>query len=302
MAPSPAAFPPNKPTVKTPLAPLLSLLLLVGAFSPAELRAQAPKIFVASFGNDANDGSRNAPKRNFQPAHDAVAAGGQIVVLDTAGYGALSITKSLAITVPPGVSGFVTIANGTNGINISAGSTDTVSLQGLIVEGGSSSPANGINAGSVGTLEIVDCLVRRFNNGVNFTPTNNAALRMDNTTCRECGNVGLLAGPFGSFAVRALITDCRFLSNVLGVNVSGIFASGTNSSNVTLADCALTDNSWIGLASDGATSTVRVDRCRIVGNFNGLANNGGALLSLGNNTLTGNTNGDGAFTGTFAPK
>ena len=44
---------------------------------------------------DTNDGTRGAPKRNFQPAHDALAAGGQIVVLDTAGYGALTIDRSI---------------------------------------------------------------------------------------------------------------------------------------------------------------------------------------------------------------
>jgi hypothetical protein len=65
-------------------------LLIAGLIWPLMMgsaHAQATRIFVASYGNDANDGSRGAPKRNFQPAHDAVAAGGQIVVLDTAGYG-----------------------------------------------------------------------------------------------------------------------------------------------------------------------------------------------------------------------
>lgn len=83
-----------------------SLLLLLASVFTAQ--AQLTKIFVASFGNDANDGSRGAPKRNFQAAHDAVAAKGQIVVLDTAGYGALNITKSIEVTVPPGINGFAT--------------------------------------------------------------------------------------------------------------------------------------------------------------------------------------------------
>ncbi|MBV9126632.1 MAG: hypothetical protein JO117_00960, partial [Verrucomicrobia bacterium] len=92
-------------------APLARLLLLLAAAAATMLplataaHAQSTKIFVASYGNDASDGSRGSPKRNFQAAHDAVAAGGEIVVLDTAGYGALSITKSVAVTVPPGVNG-----------------------------------------------------------------------------------------------------------------------------------------------------------------------------------------------------
>jgi hypothetical protein len=61
------------------------LVLLLLATGYGTLHAQATKIFVASYGNDASDGSRASPKRNFQPAHDAVAAGGEIVALDTAG-------------------------------------------------------------------------------------------------------------------------------------------------------------------------------------------------------------------------
>src|SRR3954463_16798450 len=82
---------------------LLGLVFFVVA--PATY-AQSFRTFVASYGNDANDGSRAAPKHTFQSAHDAVSAGGQIVVLDSAGYGPFTITKSLTIVVPPGVNGF----------------------------------------------------------------------------------------------------------------------------------------------------------------------------------------------------
>src|SRR3954465_15299357 len=111
----------------------MAVALLVLA-APGAIEAALPKIFVASYGNDANSGSPAAPKRGFQAAHDAVAAGGQIIALDTAGYGALTITKSVALTVPPGVNGFVTVTGSANGITINAGPADSVSLRGLIVE------------------------------------------------------------------------------------------------------------------------------------------------------------------------
>jgi hypothetical protein len=60
---------------------LVVSFLATGFVAVSEVQAQATKIFVASFGDDANDGSRGAPKRNFQAAHNAVAANGQIVVL-----------------------------------------------------------------------------------------------------------------------------------------------------------------------------------------------------------------------------
>src|SRR3954468_5997056 len=119
-------------TSQSAAARLATLLL---ALPLAAAHAAPAKIFVASYGNDADSGSPTSPKRAFQAAHDAVAAGGQIVVLDTAGYGGLNITKSLSVTVPPGVSGFVTVTGSANGIAINAGSTAVVSLHGLIIEG-----------------------------------------------------------------------------------------------------------------------------------------------------------------------
>src|SRR3954471_2041691 len=127
--------------MKSPFRPVrllcssaVAVLVLV---APAATYA-TPKIFVASYGNDANSGAPASPKRSFQAAHDAVAAGGQIVALDTAGYGALNITKSLAVTVPPGVSGFVSVTGNNTGILVNAGAGSVVSLRGLIVEGGGS--------------------------------------------------------------------------------------------------------------------------------------------------------------------
>ena len=70
--------------------------------------------FVASYGDDPNDGSHSSPKRNFRAAHDAASDGGQIVVLDTAGHGRLSIAKSLEITTPTDITAFVTVGLASN--------------------------------------------------------------------------------------------------------------------------------------------------------------------------------------------
>src|SRR3954468_23311892 len=95
---------------------------------PAALLAAPSKIFVASYGNDANSGSPASPKRSFQAAHSAVANPGQIVVLDTPGYGPLTITKSVAVTAPPGVNGFVSVTGTSNAIQILAAADAVVSL------------------------------------------------------------------------------------------------------------------------------------------------------------------------------
>lgn len=75
-----------------------TLLFVVAA---AATQAQPARTFVSSSGSDANDCSRPSSCRNFQRGHDAVIAVGEVVALDSAGYGALTITKSVTITITP---------------------------------------------------------------------------------------------------------------------------------------------------------------------------------------------------------
>jgi hypothetical protein len=282
---------------------LLLLLLLLRLAAPLAAHAQAPtKVFVASYGSDANDGSRGSPKRNFQAAHNAVAGGGQIVVLDTAGYGALTINKSLAITVPPGVNGFVTVSGTNNGITINAGATDSVSLRGLIVEGGGG--GDGIRANSVGNLAIEDCTVRNFNDGISVASTTAAKTYLRRCTMRGCGD-GLFIQPGTPVKVSAIATDCQFEQNS-NAGAAAASISGDRSADLTLVGCVLSGNAS-GVLVIGVTVLARVDNCRITGNDKGVVINahfGGTLLSRGNNTLENNTSGNdtGSLSGNYSAK
>ena len=62
--------------------------------SPAQAQIRA---FVAQTGNDANPCTFASPCKSAQHAHDVVAAGGEIRMLDPGGYGLLTITKSITI-------------------------------------------------------------------------------------------------------------------------------------------------------------------------------------------------------------
>ena len=268
------------------------LALLAASFvAVSGAQAQLTKIFVASFGNDGNDGSRGSPKRNFQAAHNAVAAGGQIVVLDTAGYGQLTITKSLAITVPPGVNGFVTVTGTNDAITVAAGEGSVVSLRGLIIEGGGSrqstgsGPGFGIHVTSVGWLTVEDCTIRNFLDALPFIPTNTGAtLAMYNTSVRNC-RYGIDAqGPAGSGSTRSVIVGCR-LEN-LG---DAIYASGPDRAYVTIEDSVVSHAyTVIHLYKEG---NVQVSNCRFNYIANALIVKDGPPLnnivsSCGNNTLS----------------
>src|SRR6185369_11372319 len=62
-----------------------------------------PRTFVASFGLDSNGCSLSSPCRGFTKALAVTDPGGEIVVLDSAGYGAVTIDKSVSIIVPTGI-------------------------------------------------------------------------------------------------------------------------------------------------------------------------------------------------------
>src|SRR5438270_9059528 len=103
------------------------------AFSVTRAQAQPTRVFVAAQGTDSANCTFAAPCRSFQKAHDTVAAGGEIDVLDPVGYGEVTITKAISIQAH-GFSGISAPSGGT-GITINAGVNDAVSLHGLIIEG-----------------------------------------------------------------------------------------------------------------------------------------------------------------------
>jgi hypothetical protein len=87
--------------------------LALAAMLPAlPAQAQNTRSFVSGLGNDLNNCSLAAPCRTFQHTHDQTNAGGEIAVLDTAGYGAVTITKSISIVNPGGVEAGISVPSG----------------------------------------------------------------------------------------------------------------------------------------------------------------------------------------------
>src|SRR5215472_3720025 len=91
------------------LAAAFALVTLAGI---AAAQAQSARSFVSGHGADTNNCALAAPCRSFQRAHDQTNSGGEIAVLDTAGYGSLIISKSITITNPGGVEAGITVGGG----------------------------------------------------------------------------------------------------------------------------------------------------------------------------------------------
>src|SRR5215831_17535226 len=101
------------------------------------------RTFVSGSGSDANPCSLAAPCRSFQQAHNTVAAGGEVVALDAAGYGTLTISKAVTVTAI-GIEASITSSAATPmGVTIAAGAADVVTLRGITVISGGV-PGHGI--------------------------------------------------------------------------------------------------------------------------------------------------------------
>ena len=140
---------------------LLRALILVALTGTAlGVCAAAPRTFVASGGNDANSCSLVSPCRSFSAALAQTAAGGEIIVLDSAGYGPVVIDKAVAITAPEGVYAGITVPTYGIGVQVAAGASDDVLLRGLSING--QGAGAGVKLTTALSLVVDRCTIRGF--------------------------------------------------------------------------------------------------------------------------------------------
>src|SRR4029453_9540934 len=123
--------------------------------------ATAQRTFVASYGLPANTAfncSIAKPCRAFSEALSVTTAGGELIVLDSAGNGPVSITNSVSIVAAPGIYAGVTAFSG-NGINVH-GAGISVALKGLKINGQGGDTGIDFDLGA--KLIIEDCEVSNF--------------------------------------------------------------------------------------------------------------------------------------------
>ena len=108
--------------------------IIAGLAGANDAAAFGRRSFVAAAGTDVGTCTPVAPCRSFGYAVTQTSAGGEIIVLDTAGYGSVVATKSVTIAAPTGVYAGITVVTG-NGVTVNAGTTDVVVLRGLTITG-----------------------------------------------------------------------------------------------------------------------------------------------------------------------
>ncbi|MEO7795252.1 MAG: right-handed parallel beta-helix repeat-containing protein [Thermoanaerobaculia bacterium] len=279
--------------------------------------AQASRTWVSGVGDDANPCSRTAPCKTFAGAISKTAAQGEISVLDSGGFGAVTITKSISI-VAEGAEGSI-LAAGTNGVIINAGPNDNITLHGLTISGFNTG-INGIRFLAGASLHVEDCTIERFNQfGISFEPVGSSQLSVKNTVVRNLlgatgGGVLLRPGALG--LASAVFDGLTAVRNHTGVQIedrgratmrNSTIASNTAfgllvktasaAAEANVSSSQVSNNVAAGLKAEGAVATVRLNDTTVTSNGTGLVSaTGGAVLSFGSNRISGNTT-NGAPTG-----
>jgi Right handed beta helix region len=295
-------------------------VLSMGAASPA--LALANRVFVsARSGNNANACDNvNTPCQTFAGAVTQLNPDGEVIVLDSGGYGPVTLTQGVTIEAPAGVTAFIHPPSG-DAITVNAGSSNKVTLRGLTLN---VSTGNGITVNSVGTLNVANCFITGFT-GRGIQMLSAGRLNMKGTDVTSC-NVGVLLS-ISTGLVQATIDHCHLDGNSFGFNASTTSPGGstTTASNSTassnasigwicgngssgtdvlnLESCAGSENALSGLVgfSTNASSAARYSNCVFANNGgNGVLNAGtGTLETRANNTITGNPSG--AASGAIIP-
>ena len=306
---------------------ILFAVLQVAAQGYASTLAATPQTFVSGVGDDNNACSREKPCRTFAHAITQTDPGGEIVVLDSAEYGTVSIDREVTIEAPKGVYAGVDVPSGSAGIEIMPKAT-RVTLRGLRINSTGANVNIGIAFRSAGTLYVEDCILDGFP-GLAFKEfgitvsnddpsTSNAGTLYVKDTAIRNWDVGIKAEGFylqtDKFGLGAELTleRVQLESNNIGLQVlqrhkatirdsviSGngtglsVFAGDFHSAKMVIERCLIAYSGGNGVESFGADpnypGVVVLSNSVVVNNSTGaLHGAGGLLFSRHNNTIEGN--------------
>jgi hypothetical protein len=284
-----------------PLALLTATLTCSLVTAPAHARA---RVFVASYGDDANPCTFGSPCKTFQVAVNAVDTGGEVTAIDSAGFGPISINKAVAITSPDGVEAGIVPTAGGNAITIAAGASDAIVLRGLTLNG-SGIGSNGIVFNSGGSLTVTNCVAQNFagsgraGNGILIQPTSGSiTFAITNTILTNNGSDGIqYSPPSGSPFTNGVIDRAVATGNNSGIE---FFVSG--SADVAISNSIASNNRLTGIFAGGGNAlTLSIDNMTINGNPSaGIDATIPASVLLSRSTIQGNGHGiENATSNTF---
>ena len=286
----------------------------------------AERVFVSSTGIDrTNNVSPNGPRvkgacemptpcRTFQAAHNAVSPGGEIVALDTADYGPVTIAKSVAIIGLPGIVAGISAATG-HGVTIASMKSDVqVRLRNLYIQGVLPfGDWHGVSMTAGSSLTIENCVIWNFS-GSGVAVDAAADVRIVDSVMRGNRDGAVIAGNASADVVNSQFMGnggsglrVESVSGTTSVSVSDSVASGngigfaafgsSGIARMSVVRSTASSNFPTGFSAQRATAGARADSARMTvsssmasGNGTGFWNSG-STMTVGGSTASGNSTG-----------
>jgi hypothetical protein len=283
-------------------------------------QAQATRTWVSGVGDDANPCSRTAPCKTFAGAISKTAKDGEIDALDDAGYGAVTITKSITIDGDGHLAGI--LAAGTNGVIINVTDVNdvrkAVRLRNLSINGAGTG-LNGIKVLAAKSVYIERCLAYGFTvttnndgNGLKIDLAATTNVSVHDSVFENNANDGIRQN------ISAGTLNAFYEHVVLGGNVRGLEAlGGTGNLSRSVVDNNSTEgvsvnngavvNAYSNLVTSNGNGfnsingTIRLGNNNVARNTINAFAGGGTYVTFGNNNVAGNTGNEGLPAAT-APK
>jgi hypothetical protein len=260
-------------------------LFFVSTLVVSSISAQPQRTFVSSTGLDTNSCLRLDPCRNFAAALAVVADGGEVVALDSAGFGPFTVSKPVAVVSPLGVHAAIATTSG-NAITINV-PDGTVALRGLYINSPNGASA-GIQVLSPTPVILEGLVINGFFNGISDQV--GGVLVVTDSTVRQIGANCLFAGAPGGL-MKVVVEHSRFENCAFsGINIFQGGEAVVHDSIVTNSLYGFVAQSFNGFGVPG-TGSLTVDHCAATHNTNGLitsGNSGTTFLEVSDSFVANN--------------
>jgi hypothetical protein len=303
-------------TLSTTLKVLTCAIFIMALSSVAQ--AQATRTWVSGVGDDVNPCSRTAPCKTFAGAISKTAIAGEINALDSGGFGAVTITKSM--TIDGGEAGHASVlASFTTGVTINVGVNANdperrVTLRRLSINGTGSSGGVGQKTGIRGinfiagkNVFVENCYIQHFvNEGIRVSLTaTDGYLSVKDTNIQNC-SIGISTATSTGFTLltadRVRIERMTGNGITLGLHAfasirnsfiqfngaDGIGMLATNTDGKLFSENnMINSNTSAGIRAGGAGSGIVISKTTMSLNSSALATGGGTVGSHQNNSIDG---------------
>ena len=232
--------------------------------------AQAARTWVSGVGADENPCSRTAPCKTFAGAYSKTASGGEISVLDPAGYGTVTIGKPITIDGGTGAGWGSILASNANGIIVNPGS-GVVRLRNLSINGNGNG-LDGIRFLSGTTLHVENVHIFGFTgDGIEmaFTGATVGRLNARNVVISECDGSGVLIGGSNTQQHAVSLDDVNISRCGHGLRVNNRGAVRLSNSVITLINASA--SSTAVLADSAVVAGAIIDVVNTQLDFNSIA-------------------------------